>query len=688
MEFRISDTFTSSLGKLTNDEQKAVKTTSFDLQVNPANPGLQFHRIEKSKDDNFWSIRVSRDIRVIVHKTNSSLMLCYVDHHDKAYEWASRRKIDKHPVTGAAQLVEVRESIKEIVIPRYIEKETNVTKPPLFESYDDSYLLGFGIPSDWLEDVKLAHEDNLFSILEHLPAEASEALLEIATGGTPQSQVPVAVEDPFEHPDAQRRFKTVETSEELQRALDYPWEKWTIFLHPSQSDLVEKTYNGPARISGSAGTGKTIVALHRAVFLVKSNDECRVLLTTFSETLANALRVRLKRLIGNEPKLGDRIEVHSMRDIGERLFKRVNSDKRVLSQLEEKELVFSISNKIDHPFSNGFIYSEWSNIVDSWRVKDWDDYKNVKRLGRKKRLAETQRKIVWGVCFVIIKALEDLNAITLSEMYSLVSDTVEGFKNKPFEYIVVDECQDLSVAQLRFLASLGRNETDSLFLAGDLGQRIFQQPFSWKSLGIDIRGRSQTLRVNYRTSQEIRSRADHLLPDEITDVDGNSESRLNTVSMFKGEPPLLKIFNDEKSESSFVSEQINELVAKGYKPHEIGIFVRTVSQSIRAIESVNKSNLNFSILDESLDIKPNHLSIGTMHLAKGLEFRAVFVMCCDDEVIPLQSRIESVSDESDLEEVYNTERHLLYVACTRARDYLAITATDPESEFLDDFNMK
>lgn len=687
MEFRISDTFTGSLSKLTNEEQKAAKMASFDLQMNPANPGLKFHRIERSKDDNFWSIRVNRDLRIIIHKTQSSLMLCYVDHHDKAYDWASRRKIERHPKTGAAQLIEVRESIKEVVVPKYVDEVSIASdvKPLLFDSLTDDYLLGFGVPSDWLQDVKKANEDSLFTILDHLPSEASEALLEIATGGSPEQHVQINLEDPFNHPDAKRRFRIVSSSEELQNALDYPWEKWTIFLHPDQNELVQKKFNGPARISGSAGTGKTIVALHRAVYLTRNDVECRVLLTTFSDTLANSLRTKLKRLIGSEPKLGDRIEVHSLYEIAKRLFTRLNRGKAILSQGEERELVERVSSNHSHNFSSNFLFGEWSNVVDAWGVKNKEEYLNVKRLGRKKRLAEKQRLKLWEIYRDVYKELDDQNSMTQSEMYSYLSDAVEGYKSKPFDHIVVDECQDLSIPQLKFLASLGKNRPDGLFFAGDLGQRIFQQPYSWKSLGVDIRGRSKTLRINYRTSQEIRTRADQLLPDSISDVDGNSESRLNTISVFQGEPPLIKVFESSDEEAAFVCSQIEAFIAAGYSPHEIGIFVRTSNEYARAISAIKKAEQPHTVLDENLDVLPNQISLGTMHLAKGLEFRAVIVMCCDDEIVPLQSRIETVSDESDLEEVYKTERHLLYVACTRARDVLVITGIDPESEFLGDF---
>lgn len=171
MEFRIADTFTSSLARLTSDEQKAAKTTAFDLQVDPTGKGMSFHKLDRAKDPNFWSVRVSRDIRLIVHKTADSLLLCYVDHHDKAYAWAERRKLEVHPTTGAAQLVEIRERIEEILIPKYVEDNTPATqkKPKLFAKYDNKQLLAYGVPQEWLTDVKAADEDSLLELADHLP---------------------------------------------------------------------------------------------------------------------------------------------------------------------------------------------------------------------------------------------------------------------------------------------------------------------------------------------------------------------------------------------------------------------------------------------------------------------------------------------------------------------------------------
>lgn len=265
---------------------------------------MSFHKLDKAKDKNFWSVRVNSDIRLIVHRSDASLLLCYVDHHDKAYDWAERRKLETHPKTGAAQLVEIRETVKEIIVPVYVQIETSVAPKrspeemkPLFAERSDDELLGYGVPSEWLNDVKNATEDTLLVVADHLPAEAAEALLELATGGKPRvPQPPSVVATPFDHPDALRRFRVMANVDELQRALDFPWEKWTVFLHPDQQEIVERDYTGPARVSGSAGTGKTIVALHRAAHLARAHPNARVLLTTFSDTLASASLVRNKVL--------------------------------------------------------------------------------------------------------------------------------------------------------------------------------------------------------------------------------------------------------------------------------------------------------------------------------------------------------------------------------------------------------
>ena len=687
MDFRIADTFTDSLARLTGDEQKAVKTTAFDLQMNPVNPGMSFHKLDRARDPNFWSVRVSSDIRLIVHKTAASLLLCYVNHHDKAYQWAERRKLETHPTTGAAQLVEIRERVEEIAVPKYVEvKQPARAKPMLFSGVADGDLLAYGVPEEWLPDVRAANEDTLLELTDHLPAEAAEALLELATGGQPKPVVmTAAATSPFEHPDALRRFRTMNDVEELERALAFPWDKWTIFLHPAQREWVEKDYSGPARVSGSAGTGKTIVALHRAVHLARANPEGRILLATFSDTLAHALRIKLRRLIGNTPMLGERIEVHAMNAIGERLYELQFGRPRLATTDEIRSLLDAASAAHpEHRFSASFLLSEWQDVVDGWQLDSWESYRDVQRLGRKTRLPEARRALLWSIYQDVRAELQHRGWVTRACVFGRLADELPKRRHPPFDLVVIDEAQDINVAQLKFLATLGADRPNALFFAGDLGQRIFQQPFSWKSLGVDIRGRSRTLHINYRTSHQIRMQADRLLAPEVSDVDGNVEERRGTVSVFNGAEPEIESLQSAAAESTAVGAWLRQRIDEGMAPHELGVFVRSSAEVGRARDAVASAHLPFKVLDENTQTTPDHVSISTMHLAKGLEFRAVAVMACDDEIIPLQSRIEAVVDDADLEEVYNTERHLLYVACTRARDRLWVSGVAPISEFLDD----
>jgi mRNA-degrading endonuclease RelE of RelBE toxin-antitoxin system len=687
MKFFIADTFTDSLARLTADEQKAAKTTAFDLQANPKHPSLQFHKLERARDPRFWSVRGSLDLRLIVHKDGDDLVACYVGHHDDAYAWAERRRLEVHPTTGAAQIVEIRETVREIVVPRYVEEERPALPAlKLFTRLSDSDLLGFGVPPEWLGDVRDATEVTILDLCDHLPGEAAEALLEIATGSVPKPVAPASpAADPFEHPDAQRRFRIMRNADELERALDAPWDKWTVFLHPEQRTLVERSFAGPARVSGSAGTGKTIVALHRAVFLARRDPETRVLLTTFSETLANALRVKLRRLISNEPRLAERIDVSALDAIGRRLYERNVGPVQIAPQDQIRAMIHEAATAGGGTrFSPAFLLAEWGQVVDAWQLDSWDAYRDVPRLGRKTRLSEAQRRELWTIFERVRAALTESGLLTLPALFQRLSEVLSDYARPLYDAVVADEAQDVSVTQLRLLAALAGGRQDALFFAGDLGQRIFQQPFSWKALGVDVRGRSSTLKINYRTSHQIRSVADRLLDPEVADVDGNTERRGGTVSTFNGPAPEVRPFATEAEEIARVSDWLRARVTEGSAPHELAIFVRSDTQIGRARSAAEGAALPFKIIDESVETTSGFASICTMHLAKGLEFRAVAVMACDDEIIPLQERIEAIGDESDLEEVYASERHLLYVACTRARDHLLVSAVRPESEFLDD----
>jgi len=475
------------------------------------------------------------------------------------------------------------------------------------------------------------------------------------------------------------------SSEQLQQALEAPWEKWVVFLHPDQQQLVERDYSGPARVSGSAGTGKTIVALHRAVHLARTNPDGRVLLATFTSALAHALKDKLNRLIVSQPRLGERVEVHSMVSLGLRWLEASKLKKDLISSEDFQQLLTQKAKFVPgHSFTQSFLTSEWEDVVEAWDIQTWEAYRDVLRLGRKVKLPEAVRQTLWSIFSLVRDELDNKDLITEAGLFNHLSRQLTGRAHPPFEFVVVDEAQDISLPQLRFFAAFGAQVPNRLFFTGDIAQRIFRSPYSWKAAGIDLRGRSKTLKVNYRTSHQIRVQADRLLNHEVTDGDGNVESRKQTISVFQGPVPTVEVFSDPEAEVVRAVEWIKDLLQQGVQPHEIALIVRSTDQVPRAHEVCLDAGLPFVVLDDQVNPVQGKLSVVTMHLAKGMEFRAVAVMACDAEVIPSPDRLELATDPADLEEIFNTERHLLYVACTRARDYLLVTCGGEPSEFLED----
>jgi superfamily I DNA/RNA helicase len=261
---------------------------------------------------------------------------------------------------------------------------------------------------------------------------------------------------------------------------------------------------------------------------------------------------------------------------------------------------------------------------------------------------------------------------TWAAVFSDLAKRYADRDEKPFDYIIIDEAQDLGPAELGFFAAIAPQAGNGLYFAGDLGQRIFQHPYSWKSLGVDVRGRSSTLKICYRTSQQIRAAADRLLPERLRDVDGIEDERSGTISVFEGPRPEVAILSTPEAEGQRVADFLKSVIDDGVAPEEIGMFVRTPRLVQRAKAAVVLARLN------------GEPTVSVMQLAKGLEFKAVVAMGCDEGMLPLDERVSDAADEAELDDIYETERRLLYVACTRARDRLLVSGVAPGSEFLSD----
>ncbi len=658
----LATTFTKALRKLTEDERKQSKITALDVQTDPDSPGLSLHRIDRARDPNFWSARVNRDLRLILHKANGSTCIAYVGHHDDAYAWAERRRIEAHPSTGAMQIVELRERVEDIVVHRVVDAEL----PPVLANYDAAAALSWGVPEDWVEDVLTATDDTVLDVAAHLPEEAAEAVLRAASGEAPIAfEVATEAATGLDHPDAKRRFRLIGDQAELAAALDAPWDEWTIFLHPAQREFADRDFAGPARVVGTAGTGKTVVALHRAVRLAREGG--RVLLSTFSPSLVSDLDGKVDRLaVGVEWR--SRIEVATLRDMVADL---LPTDIRLATSEEVDAALSDAAATSTTTMSSAFLKAEWRVIVDAWGVPDAKTYRELPRLGRGARLPASRRDAAWAI-FADARAGLQEDGLTTDgyAMHDMAERIRTGRVDPAIDHVVVDEAQDISPAELVLLAAIASDRVNGLFFAGDIGQRIFRAPFPWSRTGVDVRGRSRMLKVNYRTSHEIKMQTEELLPRRLVEADGAEEDRGGVTSVFHGPQPSLRVFPNDTAEAMAAAEWFRARRAEGAVGARSAILVRSTAQFGRGR----------AIVERLADPIP----VLAMHDAKGREFKAVLLIACDGDVIPSEDRLLGAEDERAMAEVFETERHLLYVAATRAREHLWISGVEPASEFLTD----
>jgi superfamily I DNA/RNA helicase len=682
MRFAIANTFQKALQKLEGKDSaaaKLAKQAAFEFQMNPAQSGFSFERLTKSKDPNFWSLRVSDNIRIIAHQASDMVTMCYVDRHDDAYHWAERRRFEVHPETGAAQIVEIRETVREIT--KVIEKQV---KPPLFGGFEADYLFSLGIPTEWLDAVRQISEDNFDALIGHLPDEAVERLLDLAAGKPVPRPVPVkAVTDVTSllHPDAQRRFRVIDNQQELRQALDFPWDQWIVFLHPTQRSVVERTFKGPARVTGSAGTGKSVVALHRASWLARQNPRARILLTTFSKTLATRLAQNADILLGKSPER-KQIEVAHLHKIARGLWvKKTGRAFHAVSVKRQAALTDAAKAKVSGAtqFSTAFLNSEFDAVIDPNGITTWEQYKAASRANRGTPLGARQKLAIWQVFEALLQLLakEDLNTWN-----SLCHQTAKLLTVPAFDHVIADEVQDFGLAELRLVRALAAPGTNDILLCGDSGQRIYKARTSLLSCGLDIRGRSTQLKINYRTTQQIRRFADGLFSSYETDADGDALTR-DAVSILNGPVPKVAAFGSVADEIASLTDWLSSKLVEGIKTQEIAIFARTESVlHDRAEPAVEAAGMKGQLLNDDDPADENRVALGTMHRAKGLEFKAVAVIGCDADLLPLRSIHDGMADSAEQALFVEQERNLLYVSLTRAREQVLLSHAGQPSPLL------
>jgi superfamily I DNA/RNA helicase len=710
----IGSSFLGAFAKLPKPKQRKVTAFVNKFQSNPQSSGINYEKINDSRDPNFRSVRIDQECRGIVLKPDEGdvYILLWVDRHDDAYAWARRNRCQVNSTTGVLQLFETGPRVESTTSnaayaeprPCYEPNAEEQNLKPLFDLHDEILSL-LGVPSDLFPLVQgLRSEDQLEKLEKQLPIEAFEALYLVAAG-TPIDEVledyaakpdRSAVVDDFEtalkHPASQRLFYVLENERELTQMLHAPLEHWRIFLHPSQRQLVDRNWNGPTRVLGGAGTGKTVVAMHRARWLaanVLKADE-RILFTTFTKNLATDISNSLQRICS--PEQFRRIEVTSLNEWVRRFLFSRGSELRMVfpggdDGLYESCWQAAITRKpavVDQSLS--FFREEWERVVLPQRINSLSDYQYASRAGRGVALSRKQRIEIWPIFEDMRSELSKFGVITAEDAtYEAIDLLAQHGSARPYRAVVVDEAQDFGSHAMRLIRHLTPENPNDLFLVGDGHQRIYQRRCSLSQCGISIVGRGRKLRINYRTTEQIRRFATALLEGiEIDDLDGGADRLTDYRSLVQGPRPEIYRATNSRDEEAWLAVRIRGLEKTGLELSDMCLVARTQYQ-IKAYQSaLVGSGIPVCRLsrEQADDLARAGVRLATMHRVKGLEFKAVLMAGVNQGVVPLTRAVDATSDSVERQLRDLNERALFHVAATRAVKYLLISCVLTPSEYL------
>ena len=670
MPVSLATSLIASAGKLAGTDAKQLWAFVEKLEENPAHPGLSLERLIQARDPHFWSARISRNLRAIIHQDGDSRTVLYAGQHDKAYDWARTRVLTRNSAIGALQIVES---------PTVLEETLSAVSPKargLFDPYSDDYLMHLGTPPDWLPAVrKIINVDLLYEVTNQLPKDVQDRLLDLADGKVVTAPIPVTLDRPArESPDTQSEFVLLDDMAEFRKLLEAPLATWLVFLHPTQRRLATGVYRGPLKITGSAGTGKTVVALHRARQLAARGK--RVFLTSYTKALCTNLEVSL-RLLCDQEELS-RITVTTVHARALAIVQAVDSQVRPINDAEVYELL-ARERPADCPLSTESLETEWEDVIQAQGITSWEEYRLARRMGRGVGLGLRERRAIWTVIGAVRATLAHDRRITWVGLCQRARELLAaGAVANPFEAVIVDEVQDLGPQELQLLAHLGGSSQDGLTLVGDGGQRIYGKGASLKSLGIDVRGRSTILRLNYRTTEQIRRFAERIIGDTADDLDGERDDRRRVRSLLSGPAPLLRGFASPDEQYRFVLSEIGQHLQLDRQEEEIAIFARKKELLEPLKACLREGGHRFRFVGG----KGNGITLSTMHGAKGLEFKVVFVIDVADDQLPPARTYAHLTDEQARAEFLRREAQLLYVSATRARDEVYLTWVGEKSRFL------
>jgi superfamily I DNA/RNA helicase len=701
--------FLKAMANIPKSEQKKVREFTEKFRKDPTQTSINYEPIHNVKDKKVRTVRIGLNYRaVVLHPPKGEVyILVWVDHHDEAMEWAKNKVFEINSETGALQIVDTQIIEKQVEVPKptSLEMQEEKVEPGLFDEFSDKQLQKIGLPKLLLPSIrKLKNEEELEQISEHLPDEAYEGLLSLAAGFSFEETLeelgreaenkqidPEDYERALDNPDTKRRFATVKSSEELIEMLNAPLEKWRVFLHPTQKKIVEGFYNGPVRVLGGAGTGKTVAAIHRAKHLIETvykNPSDKIIFLTFTSNLAKAIKHQLDSILKDEYK--NHITVTTVHSLANQILRKVDKNFQTESSRE-------IQNKMDEAWKmaisfeeigleEAFYREEWEDVVQRNGVMTENEYLRAARIGRGTRISRLQRKQIW-------KVFEDyrsyLNRHNIKEWVDVVREARILIEQNnvvlPYKAAIVDEAQDLHLEDYKLIRALIPEGQNDLFIVGDTHQRIYKNKVVLSHSGINVRGRSKRLKINYRTTEQIRRWAVSLIEGlPYDDLDEGYADQKGYTSLLQGLEPEIRHFNTLNEELDFIKDYVYNAINNNIQLSNICIVTRLNRLINEVYEPFFRGeNIKAVILNPEIAEQGEGIRLSTMHRVKGLEFSHIIITSVNEGVIPPRNALQKAADEVSKNDIIQREKSLLYVAATRARDYLVVTSYGEKSKLLE-----
>ena len=689
----ISSDFLTAFARLPRQVQSKVTEFVNKFRNDPMSPGIHYEKLNSGIDKKIFSVRIDDTYRGIVVRQQETgvYLLLWVDHHDEAYQWAVNKRCEVNPQTGAIQVFDVQTVVEQVSAPE---------KVALFALATDDDLLQLGVPEAQLDFVRsFIYKEDFYKAESAMPQDAYEHLSWLAEGFpvaevwellAEEQSTSASGEDlaaALDVPATLKSFVVVDGEDELRRIMAEPLEKWRVFLHPTQRKIVRKEYSGAARVLGGAGTGKTVVAMHRAKQLAsKCEGQQRILMTTFTANLAADIRENLRKICTLEELR--RIEVIHL-DAWVNQFLRESSFSAqigyddAIDPIWEKAILLANN---DLPFEVPFYKEEWNRIVIAQEALTLDKYVKATRNGRGTRLDRKRRIQIWKVFENYQNLMKEYQIRDINTAMYESTKLLQAAGSKPrYASIIIDEGQDFSDNAYRLIRALaGEEHPNDIFIVGDSHQRIYRNHPTLSKCGINVRGRSSILKINYRTTEEIRKHAFALLNGiSFDDLDDGADIGGKCQSLTHGEKPIIENFGNANDEFDFMLGEVKKLKNSGIALTDICVVARTKKLVDDYIALFTRAGIrSYAIKRNKADDRSyDGLRVATMHRVKGLEFKYVFIAAVNNRIIPLPSAINKTDPVSEAESI-TSEKCLLYVAMTRAQKGVYITSYGKKSDFL------